>query len=192
MSKKKGKLKFTAVIEDPPWTPFQPADLTPADWARVVDVPTAIWVNSRYHVFVYERETPLGLITHLSIKRNDQRLPKDWRDFQRIKNELCGPEREAVELYPAEERLVDTSNQYHLWVLPPGMFFPFGFMERLVTEDGSMGTKQRAFADKPADLATQEELNQKFVEERKRLEAEGRVPKDLLPHMALAVKKTGT
>jgi len=189
--KKKKKIQFKAVKPDPTWTPFVPADLTERDWARVIDVPTAIWVNSRYHVFVYERDTPLGIITHLSIKRNDQLLPKDWRDFQRIKNELCGPEREAVELYPSEGRLVDTSNQYHLWVLPEGMFFPFGFMERLVTEAGAMGTNQREFADKPKDLAEKEDLNKRWKEAREKLEAEGRVPKDLLPHMALAVKRSG-
>jgi hypothetical protein len=35
----------------------------------------------------------------------------DWRDLQRIKNQLVGPECEAVELYPAESRKVDTANQ---------------------------------------------------------------------------------
>lgn len=179
----KKKIQFKAVKPDPAWTPFE-----------VVPPPEGLdgemYTNSRYHVIVRQRETPLGDITHLSIRRNDRGVHKDWRDFQRIKNELCGPDREAVEMYPAETRLVDTSNQYHLWVLPEGMFFPFGFMERLVTEE-ERGTKQREFDAKPNDLVRKEELNARLSEERKRLEEEGRVPKELLPHMALAVKQRG-
>lgn len=88
----------------------------------------------------------------LSIKRIDRDPVHDWRDLQRIKSELCGAECEAVELYPAESRMVDTSNQYHLWVIVvPGVRFPFGF------EDGrtvgspeaaaSVGAKQRKFEE---------------------------------------------
>jgi len=65
---------------------------------------------------------------HLSIKRIDRAPLHDWRELQQIKNELVGPEYEAVELYPAESRVVDTANQYHLWVIiKPGIRFPFGF-----------------------------------------------------------------
>lgn len=86
----------------------------------------------------------------LSIKSVDQSASHDWRHFQRIKNELVGPECEGVELYPAESRMVDTSNQYHLFVMKDSkMTFPFGFRERLVMDDGeicqSLGAKQRPF-----------------------------------------------
>jgi hypothetical protein len=85
-----------------------------------------VWKNDRYTVIVNE----LGDgTTWLSIRRNDRKAARDWRDFQRIKNDICGPEREAVELYPAESRLVDTSNQFHLWVAPAGKWFDFGFDE---------------------------------------------------------------
>lgn len=92
---------------------------------------------------------------HLSIKRNDRAAVRDWRHFQRIKNEIMGPEREAVELYPAESTLVDESNQYHLWVLPKGGRFPFGFDERMVGSPGEaakIGARQRAFDDDPGDV----------------------------------------
>jgi hypothetical protein len=60
----------------------------------------------------------------------------DWRDLQRIKNELVGPECEAVELYPAESRLVDTANQYHLWAdADPTYRFGLGFNMRLTSSD---------------------------------------------------------
>jgi hypothetical protein len=94
-----------------------------------------IYRNDRYQVIV-EDLGPKGASTpikYLSIKRRDQQPIHDWRDLQAIKNELVGPECEGVELYPAESRLVDTSNQYHLFVVDqPGWRWPFGFNERLV------------------------------------------------------------
>jgi hypothetical protein len=83
-----------------------------------------IWMNELYTVTVRELD---GGITHLSIRRNDRAPCRDWRHFQQIKNQLCGGSREAVELYPAESRVVDAANQYHLWVLPLGMSLPLGF-----------------------------------------------------------------
>ena len=68
-----------------------------------------------------------GKVEYISIRRNDREPCDSWRDFQEIKNQLCGPDREAVQIYPAEWRLVDTANQYHLWVLPLESPFPMGF-----------------------------------------------------------------
>ncbi len=100
------------------------------------------WLNNKYQVSV-RRFT--GLI-HLSIKRIDKEPIHDWRDLQKIKNELVGQEHEAVELYPAESRLVDSANQFHLWCLPEsGMRFPFGFNERFVTDKPFSRSKQRPF-----------------------------------------------
>ena len=90
-----------------------------------------------------ESATPLMGITHVSIKTHDRKPISDWRDMQTIKNELIGEEYEAVELHPAESRLVDTANQYHLWVmeksLDEGGYFPFGFHNRLVSYDRRKG-----------------------------------------------------
>ena len=87
-------------------------------------------------------------IVHLSIKNVVDRGPThDWRDLQRIKNELIGPDREGIELYPAESRLVDTSNQFHIFVLPEGMQMPFGYGSRLVVETEDFGVRQRPFED---------------------------------------------
>jgi hypothetical protein len=109
------------------------------------------WRNNRYMVYVRNLEMEeTGLdepgAVWLSIKRLDKLPIHDWRDLQRIKNELCGREREAIEIYPAESRLVDEANQYHLWVLPPSAVAPFGFLERSVsgeTEAIAVGAKQR-------------------------------------------------
>lgn len=93
--------------------------------------------------------TPLKGGFHLSIRRNDRKACRDWRHFQQIKNELCGPECEAVELYPAESRLIDTANQFHLWVLPAGQNFRVGYMMgRHVTgpeQAATLGAVQRPF-----------------------------------------------
>lgn len=111
------------------------------------------YVNSRYHVTV--RRSPIDLgwgisqLAHLSIKRLDQQTIHDWRDLQRIKDELIGPECEGVELFPAQSRCVDTANQYHIWVIvDPEFRFPFGFNEgRIQLDDGEggEGIGQRAF-----------------------------------------------
>jgi hypothetical protein len=38
----------------------------------------------------------------------------NWRHLQQIKNDICGEESEALELYPAMSRIVDTVNQGRL------------------------------------------------------------------------------
>jgi hypothetical protein len=90
---------------------------------------------------------PFGPTCWLSIKRVDRRPIHDWRDLQRIKNLLVGPEIEAVEIYPAESRLVDTSNQFHLWCFATYKL-PFGYADRRVIEVPGHGAQQRPF---PAD-----------------------------------------
>lgn len=72
---------------------------------------------------------------HINIRRRDGGMFKDWRHFQQIKNEIAGEEREAVELYPAESRKVDTTNKWHLWVLPEGHRLDVGWSERDVSYD---------------------------------------------------------
>jgi|TARA_R100000231_G_scaffold20218_1_gene19908 hypothetical protein len=99
------------------------------------------WVNDIYEVWVYRKKNadslvhnPLykGKCTYISIKRKDKKAVHDWRHFQQIKNELVGDEVEAIELYPKESRLHDTVNQYHLFCLPLGTTFKFGWQERNV------------------------------------------------------------
>jgi len=113
-----------------------------------IDPPIVTYVNGIYQVAVYEEPCGDGWpdMWHLSIKRRD-REPLDenrWRTLQSIKNEIVDPECEAVELYPAETRLVDTANQYHLFVLKArGMRFPFGFKTRLVTNNPGGKAVQR-------------------------------------------------
>jgi len=85
----------------------------------------------------HRRETTEGffagcMLQSIAIQRRDGAAVQDWRDLQAIKNELFGAEHEAIELYPAESRVVDTQNQFHLWVLltyegRPRPRFPVGW-----------------------------------------------------------------
>ena len=118
----------------------------------------------RVHVREYEGQDEDGAqATWLSIRRLDGSAMHDWRHIQQIKNMLTDPEREAIEVYPAESRLVDTVNQYHVWVLPFGEKVPYGWIERMVSEEDYDGSPQRKFTDKPDDLLTAQEVRDKLI-----------------------------
>ncbi len=109
-------------------------------------------INNRYQVLIRELPAKDGwpAMFHLSIRRLDREVIHDWRDLQRIKNELIGPENEAVELYPAESRVLDTANQFHIYCLKqPGVRFPFGYLqdasEGIRCADNLGNSKQRPF-----------------------------------------------
>lgn len=112
-----------------------------------------VFRNDLYQVRVREHNVGGNWpeMLELSIRRLDRKPIRDWRHFQRIKDELVGPEHEAVELYPAQERLVDSANQFWLYVLrDPTIRFPFGMWERTVAE-GTVGkSQQRPFGEELA------------------------------------------
>lgn len=131
------------------WRPLQRASAKPASlsllqvWMehhkvdeagarRLMDEDLArkeLWRNDLYQVEV--RRYPDAGYVHLNIRRIDGYPGRDWRHFQQIKNELVGAECEGIELYPAESRLTDTTNKYHLYVsTDPEFRFPFGFETR--------------------------------------------------------------
>lgn len=111
-----------------------------------------VWANKLYVVHLIVE----GAVTHLSLRRQDRGSTIPWRHMQRIKSELCGEEAEAVEIFPAESRLVDTANQRHLWVLPGRL--PFGINDGRVIgdEDGNITIDGKPLEEVNADWA---ELN---------------------------------
>ncbi len=129
-----GLLEFEADLHAP-WQPMVQSDRTEA----IIEhhrrygqpPPDEIWVNDIYDCFVMHDDH--SGVTHLSIKRLDRAPIRNWRHFQQIKNEVVGEEREAVEIFPAESRLADNANQYHLWVLPDGAPLGLGFDGGMVT-----------------------------------------------------------
>lgn len=135
------------VAEDPPMTPFQQAP-TEAPTFEEIKTMTGwpddrarehskllqghhIWVNNLYQVNVEYADTEVngGIgFAHLIVRRRDGRPIRSWTHFQQIKNELIGPQCEAVELYPAERNLVDAKDHYHLWAFTsPEHNFGIGF-----------------------------------------------------------------
>jgi hypothetical protein len=114
------------------------------------------FVNNKYNGFALVFE---DTSMHLTFKRNDRAAVRDWRHFQAIKNEVAGPEREAIEIYPPESELVDAANEYHLWVLAKGETAPYGFEHQAVLDasnnhdhalyrlTGKSGAVQRAWEE---------------------------------------------
>lgn len=88
--------------------------------------------NGLYSVQVYERETGWGQVDHLAIRRHDNGTALPWADLQRIKDDLAGPDRLAIEVFPPAGQLVDEANLFHLWILPRGFVLPFGLNGGLV------------------------------------------------------------
>jgi len=145
------------------WTPFQRADAPPFTKEELLaqgypleqvehvlkELASAeYYLNNIYQVAVnptrkISEDAPQ--FVHLSIKRIDKHPVRDWRHLQRIKNEIIGPEHEGIEIFPAESRLADMANQYHLWVLmDPEERIPTGFFDgRMVGNVAMEGGKQR-------------------------------------------------
>ena len=83
------------------------------------------WHNKTYAVAVFEPAFA-GAPTQITIQRFDEKPARDWRHLQQIKDEVCGPEFEAVELFPAKSRVFDMTNTTHLWVFKKP--FDFGML----------------------------------------------------------------
>jgi hypothetical protein len=131
-----------------PWRPFvetEPLQPDGSPGADVVDGFLAFYANSHYLVFV---ASPGGGDTrHLSMRTVENDTRHDWREMQRVKTEILGPEWEGVELYPAEDRVVDTANQYHLWCFP--WRIPLGWQTGIrsgADEAAQAGATQRSFS----------------------------------------------
>ena len=141
MSKRKKATKGSPTTTAIKWTPFVQVEPTPNLKSRETDPEgydqlwndyksgiTKMYKNSLYTCHVRQ----LGALGDdgtlwISIRSNDRKAIRDWRHFQKIKNELAGDEREALEIYPKESELIDEANTYHLWVLASTDRMPFGF-----------------------------------------------------------------
>ena len=114
-----------------PWSRFQhskrrasrsfPFSRPGRGWLREV---RWAWANDLYAILCRPVHTEIGDVIHCSI-RTASNLEPPWRDKQRIKNELFGEDRVAVEVMPAASKLVDEADMYHMWVLPEGYQMPF-------------------------------------------------------------------
>ena len=165
------------------WTAFEPATIDGKDQVTVAGETFSAFKNSRCTVLV--RRVSCGpnwlAMVQLSIRRNDRKPIHDWRDLQRIKNEIVGRENEGVELYPAESRLLDSANQFHMFVLEDlKLRFPFGYRERLVSENSVGGAVQRPWKpeDRPADLRAVTEAEMRVAKVKAGLGSASRPDRD--------------
>lgn len=93
------------------WTPLERAVNDP------LSPGTVLYGNEQVTVSV--REDPQGAKL-ISYHYRDRAPIRDWRIGMRIKDEIGGPDWEAIEQYPAQSRLVDESNEYWITAFPPG------------------------------------------------------------------------
>lgn len=94
------------------------------DWLKKAPGAIAVYENSKYIVEEWPCIADCGYSTRLVIRRFDKEPIHSWTDFQRIKSEIAGPEKVAIEIYPPESELTDTANIYHLWVISEGVEIP--------------------------------------------------------------------
>jgi hypothetical protein len=102
------------------WTDFQ--EEARRDWWRVAAPPDAkrVYRNSRFVVIVYGAVAgPNGEYERSMIVPNNKGREVFWRDLQRIKNEVFGPEALGLQYFPRESELVDEANVYWLYVRGP-------------------------------------------------------------------------
>lgn len=71
--------------------------------------------NEVFSVQAYKQDSGAILA---GVRRHDISTSVTWQDKQKIKNDLFGPETQALEVYPRESQLVDDANMYWLWILP--------------------------------------------------------------------------
>lgn len=129
------------------WTEFKPCPMSgvrgPHDEFYKNDTHAVIVTPCNYDKLPEDRLMDGWVV--LSIRRIDRAAECDWRIFQRIKNDLAGPEREAVQLFPAMSRVVDTSNQYFLMVAPKGYRIGLGYLDQLVVAHDAISRVQHGW-----------------------------------------------
>lgn len=91
-----------------------------------------LYTNDLFIVTAVSFYCDYGWCIHLVMRLKPEAAPLSgltWASKQRIKNELIGAQRMAVEVFPPASELVDQADAYHLWVLPDGFRLPFGVQE---------------------------------------------------------------
>lgn len=123
MARKKGRRRYSGPTPKREWIPMRriPLEELGPDYlgSDVADTADEFWINDRYECRVIKIGDGEDRLRHISINRLDRRPMRNWRHLQQIKNEVCGELWTGIELFPPEDRLVDSANQYHLSCFPP-------------------------------------------------------------------------
>ena len=93
-------------------------EISYVEMARTRDgkLPDFAWKNNHYTVQLYRRERfILGkLMDKVMIRRNDGEPIREWRVLQKIKDQIIGEDKMAIQVFPPKEELVDVANLY--WI----------------------------------------------------------------------------
>ena len=90
------------------------------------------WIDNDRNICVCSRmiRTKFGNVEHVTITRgmgtSDGSGEVSWAEKMRIKDELFGENRFAIEVFPKRKNLVDVMDVYHLWVFDKKLEMPFG------------------------------------------------------------------
>lgn len=96
-----------------------PPDEYPKEFEGLL--PSAVWCSRQFLVQCFNE--PNGII-RLSVTKNKLGMGRtfddgiDWVDLQAIKSAVGYDDKMAIEIFPAEDRVVNACNMRHLWVLP--------------------------------------------------------------------------
>ena len=115
------------------WSPWRRAseemvarayELSKDCWLREVHT---VWTNGWMNVSVRTiHHNAMGFAVDHAFLRTALQDELTWKEKQRIKDELFGENRMAVEVFPRKTDLIDAADLYHLWVFPEGYRFDFG------------------------------------------------------------------
>jgi hypothetical protein len=83
-----------------------------------IPAPDEVWGSSQYTATVHYLDDNRDGFIEVGIHNYHRTTHVPWRHIQQIKNEVFGPDREAVQLFPAEDRLLDSANEYWIYVYP--------------------------------------------------------------------------
>lgn len=94
------------------------------------------WIDNDKNICVCSRliRTQFGTVEHVTISKgtetSDGTGEVTWAEKMRIKNELFGENRFAIEVFPKQKNLVDVCDVYHLWVFDRKVDMPFGIAKK--------------------------------------------------------------
>lgn len=108
------------------WPEYMKAQVLPEDMQGAV---LGAWRSNRHLAVAWPSDHPT-VLCRLTVNRADideqtgswlQGI--SWDDLYRIKNECGYKEYDAVEIFPAEDKLVNVANMRHLWVMKDRIAF---------------------------------------------------------------------
>ena len=76
------------------------------------------WCNNRYSVQLHQTTA-----WHRVMVRTHDSRRIEWAELQRIKNELFGEHRIAIQIFPRQTDLVDSANMYWFFLVPENQEF---------------------------------------------------------------------